>query len=206
MAPLRVSPPHRFATYVDVGKRRDRALGRATIFNVLSEIAAAATAVGVLAAVVQLLLSRRQARATFEHEFIKRYWAIGDDALQHPGTHAGSVERQRYLRLCEDEFEVMRLGTLSWRTWEVWHEAIRVGAAPHRGHLAGHEWLATCMARGDHRGSDCHGIFRSGTGQHSRHISARWSISAGRSWFVATSEFRSALYSYGGRLSRPNRP
>ncbi|WP_156391119.1 MULTISPECIES: hypothetical protein [unclassified Nocardioides] len=175
------------------------------MLNVLSEIAAAATAVGVLAAVVQLLLSRRQARATFEHEFIKRYWAIGDDALQQPGTHAGPVERQRYLRLCEDEFEVMRLGSISWRTWEVWHEAIRAGAAPHREHLAGHEWLSTCMARGDHRGSDCHGIFRSGTGQYSQHISARWSISAGRSWFVATSGLRRALYTQGGRIARPGR-
>lgn len=170
--------------------------------RVLSDIAAVATAAGVLAAVVQLFLSRRQARATFEHEFTRRYWAIGDDALQQPDTHSGTVERERYLRLCEDEFEVMRLGSISWRTWEVWHEAIRDGTAKYRDHLDDYEWLGTCMEYPEHRGSDCLGIFRSGTGVHSQHISARWPSSLGRLWFVSAGALRRTAYVRGGRLTR----
>ena len=168
----------------------------------LSDIAAVATAAGVFAAVVQLLLSRRQARATFEHEFIRRYWSIGDDALQQPATHTGTVERDRYLRLCEDEFEVMRLGSISWRTWEVWHEAIRDGAAQHRDHLKSYDWLRTCMEYADHPGSECHGIFRSGTGVHSQHISARWRSSVGRISFITTSALRRSVYVHAGQLTR----
>lgn len=161
-----------------------------------------ATAAGVFAAVVQLLLSRKQARATFEHEFIRRYWAIADDALQQPATHSGTVERERYLRLCEDEFEVMRLGSISWRTWEVWHEAIREGAAEYPDHLEGYDWLRICTEYGDHPGSDCRGIFHSGTGAHSQHISARWPSSLGRLWFVATGALRRSIYVHGGRFTR----
>ncbi|QIK66282.1 hypothetical protein G7072_07905 [Nocardioides sp. HDW12B] len=167
----------------------------------LSDIAAVATAAGVLAAVVQLLLSRRQARAAFEHEFIRRFWAIGDDALQQPQTHSGTVERKRYLRLCEDEFEVMRLGSISWRTWEVWHEAIRDGAAVHRDYLDDYEWVGTCMGVEDHPGADCPAIFRSGTGVHSQHMSARWRSSVGRLWFTTASAARRTAYIRGGRFT-----
>jgi hypothetical protein len=168
---------------------------------VLSDIAAVATAAGVLAAVVQLLLSRRQARATFEHEFIRRYWAIGDDALQQPDTHSGAVYRERYLRLCEDEFEVMRLGSISWRTWEVWHEAIREGAGRYCDHLGDYAWVGACMQHEDHPGSDCSGIFRSASGVHSQHISARWPSSIGRLWFTTASAVRRTLYVRGGRFT-----
>ena len=168
----------------------------------LSDVAALATAAGVFAAVVQLILSRKQARASFEYEFIKRYWAINDDALYQPTIQGGAVERDRYLRLCEDEFEVMRLGSTSWRTWEVWHEAIRDGAAKYRDHLAGYDWLRTCMEDGDHPGSDCDGIFRSSPGVHSQHISARWPSSVGRLWFTAASAVRRTVYVRGGRIAR----
>lgn len=130
----------------------------------LTDIAAIATAAGVLAAVFQLLLSRRQARASFEHEFVKRYWSIGDDSLRQPTSEGSDVYRQRYLRLCEDEFEVMRLGAISWRTWEVWHDAIRDGSASYSRELAGFSGLSTCMRSGDHSGCDCEGIFRSEQG------------------------------------------
>lgn len=168
----------------------------------LTDIAAIATAAGVLAAVFQLLLSRRQARSSFEHEFVKRYWSIGDDALQEPSAKAGDVERQRYLRLCEDEFEVMRLGAISWRTWEVWHEAIRDGAAPYVGDLADFNWLSLCMQVGDHLGCNCEGIFRSGEGAHSGHLTARWPSSLGRSWFLISTSLQRSVYVHGARWWR----
>lgn len=163
-----------------------------------ADLAAAATALGVLAAVIQLVLSRRQARAMFEQEFVKRYWVISDDGLQQRTENAGDVEERRYLRLCEDEFEVMRLGSISWRTWEVWHEAIRDEAVKHAERIDEHDWLSTCLQSDhDHRGSDCPGIFRSGEGVHSRHLSARWRSSLSRKWFVAMSALRRSLYDRG---------
>lgn len=83
----------------------------------LADIASLATAAGVFAAVVQLLLSRRQARAGFEHAFVSRYWDLDDERVA--ALESDSIDQRRYLRLCEDEFESMRLGQISWRTWEV---------------------------------------------------------------------------------------
>ena len=168
----------------------------------LADIASVATAAGVLAAVVQLLLSRKQTRASFEHEFVKRYWSISDDSLQQPSTHAGAVERQRYLRLCEDEFEVMRLGAISWRTWEVWHEAIRDGVGAPSAEVERFDWLLTCLRHHEHRGSHCPAIFRSGAGTHSRHLSARWPTSIGRGWFLLNSGLRRFVYIHGARSRR----
>jgi hypothetical protein len=164
----------------------------------LADLASVATAVGVLAAAMGLLLSRRQTRASFEQEFVKRYWLIGDDALQQDTTYGGDILRQRYLRLCEDEFEVMRLGSISWRTWEVWHDALREEATQYSYDSSDvHEWLSTCLHANDHRGSDCPGIFRSGSAVYSRHLSARWRSSIGRKWFIAVSALRRALYGRG---------
>lgn len=170
--------------------------------SMLSDIAALATAAAVIAAVFQLLLSRRQARASFEHEFVKRYWSICDDSLQTPTPQTADVERQRYLRLCEDEFEVMRLGSVSWRTWEVWHEAIQEGSRTYSDALNGYDWLSTCMQAGEHPGCNCPGIFRSGSGVHSSHLTARWPSSLGRAGFVAVTGLRRWFYIHGARLWR----
>lgn len=133
----------------------------------------------------------------FEQEFVKRYWVIADDGLQQT-EHAGDIEEQRYLRLCEDEFEVVRLGSISWRTWEVWHEAIRDEAVKYPDRIDAHDWLSTCLHTGqDHQGSDCPGIFRSGAGIYSRHLSARWRSSLSRRWFVSMSALRRRLYDRG---------
>lgn len=167
--------------------------------TVLSDIAALATALGVIAAVFQLLLSRRQARSSFEHEFVKRYWSICDDSV-HGTSPDTEVQRRRYLRLCEDEFEVMRLGSISWRTWEVWHEAIREGAQPPSDDLHEYEWLFICITYGQHPGSSCPGIFRSGSGLHSSHLTARWPSSLSRMGFLASTRLRRRLYVHGARL------
>jgi hypothetical protein len=38
----------------------------------------------------------------------------------------------------------MRLGTASWRTWEVWHEAIRDGAVQYSMMVEAYDWLSPC--------------------------------------------------------------
>jgi hypothetical protein len=85
---VRSSPPFTLAAHPTI------------MADVWSDIAAVVTATGVAAAVVELLLSRRQARSVFEHEFVQRYWVINDDTLK--GDAADSdLNRRRYLRLCE---------------------------------------------------------------------------------------------------------
>lgn len=69
-----------------------------------------------------------QMRDGYEQRYIERYWAISDDLLRtkHDGdVKSAEMHRERYLRLCEDEFEAQQLGKLSKRTWGVWHNAIQ---------------------------------------------------------------------------------
>ena len=162
-----------------------------------SDIASVATAVGVLAAVVQLVLSGRQSRAAFEHEFVRRYWEISDDRVQR-GDDRSEVLIKRYLRLCEDEFEVMRLGSISWRTWEVWHDAVREECAPFKDLFQSLDWLARCSNEPEHHpGFDCPSIFESSSAEHSKHLSARWRSSVSRWWFIVGNAIRRWLYDRG---------
>lgn len=91
----------------------------------IADIASVATAVGVAAGIYQLRLSWKQGRASFEQTFVDRYWSIEDDRLR--GTDSAQVNRQRYLRLCEDQFEHARLRQISRRTWSIWHDGIKIG-------------------------------------------------------------------------------
>lgn len=159
----------------------------------LADVAALATAIGVLAAVVQLLLSRRQSRAEFEQQFVKRYWELSDDELTNGGADS-SVQRKRYFRFCEDEFEVMRLGSISWRTWEVWHDAIRKECLVDR-HLIALDWLSECLQQpADHRGADCEALFAPTADTRSGHLSARSRTSPSRRLFIVETAIRARLY------------
>jgi hypothetical protein len=127
----------------------------------LSDIAALATAVGVFLGIYQLRLGREQARASFEQQFVSRYWAIEDDRIMGPHAHP-EAHHERYARLCEDEFELMRLGQISWATWEVWHDGIRVGIALDRGPESDDEfkWTRACLQQVPrHSGTDCNALF-----------------------------------------------
>lgn len=152
----------------------------------LAELAALATAVGVLAAVYQLLLSRRQAVSAFEHQFVQRYWDLEDQKAVPVGDDAPS--RNRYLRLCEDEYEAMRLAQVSWRTWVVWHDAIREALGEGASTVGkDYEWLRTCLNSHDHSGAFCDGIFAPaplGKAPFSSHLVTRWRLSPGRVWFL----------------------
>ena len=90
-----------------------RRYGRA----VIGDAASLAAAIGVAVAIYQLRLSWLQSRATFEQTFVDRFWAIEDDRLR--GADQPEVNRLRYLRLCEDQFEPARLRQISRRTWTI---------------------------------------------------------------------------------------
>jgi hypothetical protein len=122
----------------------------------VGDLASIATAIGVLIAIYQLALSRQQARAVFEHTFVERFWGIEDDRLR--GTESADVNRRRYLRLCEDQYEHARLKQLSKRTWDIWHEGIQLGVGSDLEHAG--EWTQRCSREGKHAGADCPAVRR----------------------------------------------
>lgn len=117
----------------------------------IGDIASVFTAVGVLVAIYQLTLSRQQARAVFEQSFVDRFWGIEDDRLRE--TEPEKVNRKRYLRLCEDQYEHARLKQISKRTWDIWHEGILLGVDGQVENAG--TWTALCVAAGEHDGSQC---------------------------------------------------
>ena len=84
--------------------------------------------VGVPVALYQLSLARRARQHELANIYIQRFWDI-DDARQRATIDGKDNEAlfqdRRYVRLCEDEFEIARLGFLDPKTWAVWHSAIR---------------------------------------------------------------------------------
>lgn len=141
---------------------RERSLARGYIRFVLADIAAIATALGVIAAAGQLWFNSRQARAQFEHQFVQRFWALEDERLKSPGDDQAYAAR--YLRLCEDEFEARRLRQVSRATWAVWHPSIREGAAAFREARSGtYEWVGACLSGpSDHSAAECCGLRKNG--------------------------------------------
>ncbi len=122
----------------------------------VADVASVATAVGVAAGIYQLRLSWRQGRASFEQSFVDRYWSIEDDRLR--GTDTAAVNRERYLRLCEDQFEHARMGQISKRTWVIWHDGIRAGLGEQvEGSYA---WAAACVVEGAHEADRCPAVRR----------------------------------------------
>lgn len=122
----------------------------------IGDIASVATAVGVLLAIYQLMLSRQQARAAFEQSFVDRFWCIEDDRLRD--TETPDVNRRRYLRLCEDQYEHARLKQISKRTWDIWHEGIQLGVGTNLDHAG--DWTRRCSRGGEHVGRECPSLER----------------------------------------------
>lgn len=91
-------------------------------------VASIATAGGIILGVVALWLTRSQSQTVFEQSYIDRYWVIVDDMAreQFNVVAPGNIRlfEYRYLRLCEDEFELRKLKRIRRRTWRVWHDAM----------------------------------------------------------------------------------
>lgn len=112
-----------------------------------------------------LWLATKQLRDGYEHRFVERFWLLEDRRLdtKYKRSPADSAEGERYLRLCEDEFEAMGLGGISFRTWNVWHVAVRSALRPGtatRALLDGlapdeYELLRDCVNAPAHRSGRC---------------------------------------------------
>jgi hypothetical protein len=146
------------------------------------------TVIGVPIAILQLRAGRVQARRSFEQQFVDRYWAIEDDHLLNPS--AGDNHRRRYFRLTEDQFELMRLGQISWSTWEVWHDGVVAASADLDSEAHGaHRWLETCRRARSHSGHDCPAVFEpdGATRHRSKLAPARWNQKVRRRWWALRS-------------------
>jgi hypothetical protein len=92
----------------------------------LETVANVATALGIVFAVFQLSRSRAERRHQLAQIYIQRFWEISDARLRaEKGNGDTEMEAARYLRLCEDEYEIAALRFLDSRTWHLWHRTIR---------------------------------------------------------------------------------
>lgn len=101
-----------------------------------ADVATIVTAGAVVVAILSFIGDRSQRHREFESLYVQRYWAIQD--RQSPDVRLGRKRRLRkadralaldYLRLCEDELEIRKLGLVTNRTWKVWSDAIKSGIA-----------------------------------------------------------------------------
>jgi hypothetical protein len=101
-----------------------------------ANIATIVTAAAVIVAILSFIGDRSQRHREFESLYVQRYWAIHD--RQSADVRLGRNGKLRkadralaldYLRLCEDELEIRKLGLVTNRTWKVWADAIESGIA-----------------------------------------------------------------------------
>lgn len=81
--------------------------------------------------------------------YVQRFWDIDDRRLR--AEQVGDkdellLQDRRYVRLCEDEFELVRLGWIDAEIWAVWHASIRV-ALEHSRALVDAEPIDLLLAR-----------------------------------------------------------
>src|SRR3954468_10915936 len=82
---------------------------------------------------LSLRASQRQRLRQFETLYVQRYWALLDrlslTGLRGDATDEVSAEDERvvraYLRLCEDQLELRRLGWIGTSTWAIWIDGMR---------------------------------------------------------------------------------
>ncbi|MGH1549189.1 hypothetical protein ACRAWB_08450 [Leifsonia poae] len=102
-------------------------------WQILSSLATAVTALAVVFAAGQLRVAREQSHRDFENLYVQRYWSLLDkfsvDAtLEEARTAATPSDRAialNYMRLCEDQLDMRRLGRITHQTWGFWSGAIR---------------------------------------------------------------------------------
>jgi hypothetical protein len=125
--------------------------------HIIGDLASVATAVGVLLAAWGLRVQARQRKISLTQLYVKRFWEL-DDAVRLAKADGAplSVHHERYLRLCEDEYEIARLGWIELKVWDVWHEGIQIGVSKLSVEPTDLQLLQRCRRQGsDHRGHQC---------------------------------------------------
>jgi hypothetical protein len=129
----------------------------------VTELANVATAVGVLVAVYGILAQNRQRKLGLVQLYVQRYWEL-DDAIRlaEAADQSVSVHHERYLRLCEDEYEVTGLGWIPMSVWAIWHEGIQNGVRGLGTDTHDLHWLQACLTCETHHAIVCPGLGSSG--------------------------------------------
>lgn len=94
--------------------------------------------------------------------YIQRYWEIDDRFIEEGCPSPGSANARRYLRLCEDEFEVARQGWIDLGVWRTWHSGIRLQVAELELDVSKYELLSQCVHTPEHQPSRCPSIRTAG--------------------------------------------
>jgi hypothetical protein len=95
-----------------------------TMSLVITALGVLIAAFGVPALFVQMRLQLRQRKLELGNFYIQRYWEIDDAMLiVSKGTDSHRHQRNRYLGLCEDEYDAASYGWLDPMHWKIWHES-----------------------------------------------------------------------------------
>lgn len=103
------------------------------MLNILSALANVATAIAVIVAAWQLLLSQKQSVTTFEDSLAKEYRDIAATLpvkalLGEPLSDSEYTDKfdefYRYFDLCNQQAFLRKSGRVSDRTWEFWKDGI----------------------------------------------------------------------------------
>ncbi|HMN14658.1 MAG TPA: hypothetical protein PKD55_20250 [Bellilinea sp.] len=103
------------------------------MLNLLSALASVATAVAVIVAAWQLVLSKRQAMTAFEDSLAKEYRdlaakipvkALLGDPLSEAECAQHFDELYHYFDLCNEQIFLVRSGRISRKTWAFWQDGI----------------------------------------------------------------------------------
>lgn len=103
------------------------------VLTVLSAVASIATAIAVVVAAWQLVLSQRQAVTTFEDSLSKEYRdlasklpvkALLGDPLSEEEFSRHFDELYHYLDLCNEQAFLKKSGRISEETWTFWRQGI----------------------------------------------------------------------------------
>jgi len=118
------------------------------------------TLAGVMAAVIALFIQVRQRKFALAQQYIERFWEIDDSIMKAEcvGVEADiELHHRRYAKLCEDEMEVVSLGWIDRRTWQVWHVGMVTSSSSSRTAKteAGFDFLRACRGSMTHDGSHC---------------------------------------------------
>lgn len=128
----------------------------------IGDIAGIATAVAVLLAAAGLFAQTHQRKFGIAQLYIERYWHVDEAFLTNPRPNPDSPDARRYLRLCEDEYDVAGFGWIDVGVWRTWHDGI-CGQVRRLGlRVDGYDHLAACLGSYDHIATKCPGVDRHG--------------------------------------------
>lgn len=109
-----------------------------------ANVATVITALAVVLALLSFVGEKQQRHREFENLYVQRYWSLLDsmsDAFRLTSQVTESHDLRvadDYLRLCEDQIDIRRMGLVTHKTWSFWGPSIleAIHSAPYEDLLA----------------------------------------------------------------------